>query len=550
MRKLSVSISGAAPVEVAPGTVLSSIMPTTLADGGPVLCAKLNNAVVPLSLPVTVNASAQPVTLDRDDGWRAYRASLCFILDKVAREKFPRITVRVRHSFGCGLYGTVEGADDTESTTAKLEAEMRRVVDEDLPIDILTVSYADAVKYFVERGFDDKFPLLAHRNPPMVVTYDCDGFSDIAQDALVHRTGLLGTFALTPYEGGFVLRLPEEAAPHGLAPLTDGNHLFPVYREYARWSRILGATTASELNRLVMDGEVDEFVRTAEALHEKKIADIARQIADTAPIPRLVLIAGPSSSGKTTTAKRLCAHLRVLGLHPFVVSTDDFFLGDDETPRDENGKFDYECLQAIDLPLLGRTLDGLLAGREVAMPRFDFLAHAPSPETTPCRLNPDDIIIMEGIHCLNPDLTPNVPREQKFLVNVSALTQLAIDRCHRVSTTDNRLLRRIVRDYNFRGSTAVNTLRMWPSVRRGETKWIFPFQKYADVTFNTALDYEIGVLKSFALPLLNSIKPDMPEYSEASRLIGLLRNFAAVPTTAIPGDSILRESIGGSQLSY
>ena len=538
--------------EVDSGTPLGFFMPSLAADGRPVIAALLNNDVVSLSAPIVVTSKVSPLTIDDAHGWRVYRWSLCFILAKAAHEACPGLEVRVRHGLGEGLFCSVEwqGGEDRAGVIAGLEARMREIVSADLPIERRILGYEEAVERFRANGQDDKLYLLAHRNPPVVLLADCGGFYDLLQAPTVHRTGLLDVFALQPYEDGFILRLPTQHAPHALSAPVGREPLFEVYREHIRWGRILGVTTAGELNRKIMDGEIDEFIRVAEALHDRKFADIATQI-DRSPLhPKLILIAGPSSSGKTTSAIRLSTNLRVLGHKPFLISTDDYFVGDARNPRDENGELDYEHIQAVDIERLNHDLAELLAGREVSMPYFDFKEHRPHERPGKFHLDEDQVIVMEGIHSLNPDLTPGIPREQKFLINVSALTQLAIDRSCRVSTTDNRLLRRMVRDWKYRGRSAVGTLQLWPSVLRGEERWIFPFQGLADATFNSALDYEIGVLKPYASDLLNTVKPGMPEYAEARRLTAMLQNFMPISSSVVPGDSILRECIGGSQLAY
>ncbi len=556
MSKVKVTLKdatgGQSAREVDSGTPLSFFMPSLAPDGQPVVAALLNNDVVSLSAPVVVTSTVSPLTLDDAHGWRVYRWSLCFILAKAAHETCPGLEVRVRHGLGRGLFCSVgwRKGDDRKAVIAGIEGRMREIVDADLPIEREVLAYEEAVERFRENGQDDKLYLLAHRNPPVVLLADCGGFYDLIQAPMVHRTGLLGTFALQPYEDGFILRLPTQESPHDLSAPVGPEPLFEVYREHIRWGGILGVTTAGELNRKIMDGEIDEFIRVAEALHDRKFADIATQIDRCPSHPKLILIAGPSSSGKTTSAIRLSTNLRVLGHKPFIISTDDYFVGDERNPRDENGDLDYEHIQAVDIERLNHDLAELLAGREIPMPYFDFKERRPKERPGLFHLDENQVIVMEGIHSLNPDLTPGIPRDRKFLINVSALTQLAIDKSCRVSTTDNRLLRRMVRDWKYRGRSAMGTLQMWPSVLRGEERWIFPFQGLADATFNSALDYEIGVLKPYASDLLNTVKPSMPEYAEARRLSAMLQNFMPIPSTAVPGDSILRECIGGSQLAY
>lgn len=534
------------------GTPLSFFMPSRTADGQPVVAALLNNDVVSLSAPVVITSRVQPLTLGDSHGWRVYRWSLCFLLAKAAHDVFPGLEVRVRHSLAKNLFCSVEwrDGDDRNAVIAAVEARMRELVASDLPIAREIVGYEEAIERFRSNGQDDKINLLRHRNPPAVLLVNCDGFYDLLQAPMVHRTGLLESFALVPYEDGFVLRVPKRAAPHDLAEVKPNAPLFNVYKEHMRWGRILGVTTAGELNEKIVNGEIDEFIRVAEALHDRRFADIATQIAENPKHPKLVMIAGPSSSGKTTSAIRLSTNLRVLGHKPFMISTDDYFVGDERNPRDENGELDYEHIRAVDIERLNHDLAELLAGREVTMSYFDFKQRKPFDRPYKSHLEEDQVIVMEGIHSLNPDLTPGIPRESKFLIYISALTQLAIDRSCRVSTTDNRLLRRMVRDWNFRGRSAIDTLRMWPSVRRGEARWIFPFQGLADATFNSALDYELCVLKPYADELLATVKPSMPEYAEARRLTTMLQNFMQVNPAVVPGDSILRECIGGSQLAY
>lgn len=553
MVDVSLSLKGAAPatLKVASGTPLLAFLPAEV-GGQPVLAALLNNDVVSLHAPVVIASSVSPLTMDDLVGWRVYQWSLCFVLAKAAHDVCPDAEVRVRHTLGEGIYCSMSCPDGTgrEAVVAALEARMRAIVEADIPIAHELLAYEEAIERFRANGQEDKLYLLGHRNPPAVILVNCGGFYDLAQSPMVPRTGLLATFALQPFDDGFILRLPTRAAPHDLCPEIVSAPLFPVVKEHIRWGRILGVTTAGELNRRIMDGGIDEFIRVSEALHARKLADIASQI-DAAPSqPKLVLIAGPSSSGKTTFAMRLGTNLRVLGHKPFIISTDDYFVGDERNPRDENGQLDYEHILAIDIERLNRDLADLLAGRSITMPRFDFKAHRQVEREGMFHLEEGQIVIMEGIHSLNPELTPSIPRDMKFLINVCALTQIAIDNSTRVSTTEDRLLRRLVRDRRYRGRSALDTLRMWPSVVRGEERWIFPFQKLADATFNSALDYEICVLKPDAAVLLNTVKPRDPEYAEARRLSAILQNFMQVDASAVPGDSILRECIGGSQLAY
>ena len=553
MRMVRVSVNGDEPRTLPAETPVGEVVPCVAASGLPVLAALLNNEVVPLTHPVGINADLVPLTLADTHGWRVYRWSLTFLLGMAFHETFPAALFRVRHPVGGGLFCSVEWPADSGDPTdaiARVEARMHELAAGDLPIECVPLSYREAIDDLTRSGQHDQLHLLKYCNPPQVTLTKCGTYLDMRHEPLVHRTGRIDRFALTPYPPGFVLRLPAQDHPGEVAPLNPQPHLVRIYQEHIAWGRILGITTVGELNAAIADRRADEVVGTVEALHDKKLARIADQIAAREPPARLVLIAGPSSSGKTTFAKRLMTHLRVNGLRPFMLSTDDYFVGDDKNPRDAEGNLDYEHLHAVDLPRLNHDLAALLAGRPVRLPRFNFIAKAREESAAPVVLAPDQVILIEGIHALNPELTAEIPRSLKFLVYISALTQLAIDYNSRISTTDNRLLRRMVRDNQFRRHPALQTLRRWPSVLRGEERWIFPFQQLADAVFNSSLDYELAVIKPFAAVLLNEIKPTEPEYAEARRLSGILHYFVALMPRQVPGDSILREYIGGSLLRY
>jgi uridine kinase len=352
------------------------------------------------------------------------------------------------------------------------------------------------------------------------------------------------------YSDGFLLRFPGFGKGKTIDSFKDSPGLFSVYREYKRWGRIVGVHAVGHLNRMVADRTFRDYIRIAEAFQAKKIAEIADKIFRRRDTVKVILIAGPSSSGKTTTAKRLSIQLRVMGMVPVPVSLDDYYLNPDRAPKDEKGRPDLECLEALDVPYLNQQLVALLEGEEVDIPIFDFKTGTRKVRGKPIRLDDHSILIVEGIHGLNDALTPQIEAEKKFKLYVSALTQLNLDDHNRIPTGDNRLIRRMVRDYQFRGTVAIKTLQMWPSVQQGEWKHIFPFQDEADAAFNSALDYELAVLKVYAEPLLRSVKPTMPEYAEAVRLLAFLENFASIPPQYVPGTSILREFIGESEFKY
>lgn len=553
MNAVKVRVEGAGEVTVSAGTRVSELLPSVSADGHPVLGAVCNNMVVPLYMPVITDASLRPLCITDAEGWKIYRHSLCFLLAKCAHELFPGQASRVRNSMGTGFYCTVEWADPSPGAVrraiARLKERMAEAIRQDLAVVPEILSYEAACSLFRASKQFDKLNLLAHRNPPMVSLTRCGDFLDLSQQPLVSHLGLLGVFDLVPMKEGFVLLAPSSSKPNEIPPLPPTEYLFKVYQEHIAWGRIVGITTVGELNQAIVEKRADDFVHTVEALHDKKLGSIADAVVGRGGV-RLVLVSGPSSAGKTTFSKRLVTHLRVNGCKPVLISTDDYFVGDDRNPRDASGRLDYEHIEAIDLPRLNSDLLRLMAGEPVRMRGFDFKSRAPFDREEPLRLPENGMIVMEGIHSLNPRLTADVPARQKFLVYVNALTQLGVDSSNRISTTDTRIIRRMVRDHNFRNRPPVETLRMWPSIARGEKRWIYPFQHMADAVFNSALDYELAVLKPIATLLLNQIKPWDAEYIEARRLSGILHNFSTMGSARVPGDSILREYIGGSQLVY
>ncbi len=422
-------------------------------------------------------------------------------------------------------------------------------MDRDLPIVRQRMSYNAAIEQFTRNGQDDKVSLLRFTNTPKIVTYVCDGFCDLATGPMTQSTGALRYFRIIPYHGGFVLQMPSRDSAPDIPDFQPVTVLADTFEEYNRWGRILGVKTVGHLNDIIAANEIRDFVKVAEALHEKKIAAIADQIAAN-PDLRWILIAGPSSSGKTTFAKRLAIQLRVNGLRPVTLGTDDYFINRDRTPRTPSGEYDFEHLHAVDVETLNRDLADLDAGREIKLPSFDFHTGTRSYKGRTMRLDADQVVVLEGIHSLNPDLTPAIPSAHKFHIYISALTQLNLDHNNRIPTTDNRLLRRLVRDHRYRGHSATRTLEMWPNVGRGERTWIFPFQEQADAVFNSALDYELAILSVPARPLLSEIKPDQPIYAEARRMLEFLSHFLPLSIDVPPPTSIIREFIGGSDFDY
>lgn len=538
------------------GTFVWEILPPTDENGLPHLGALANNEVVSLHTRLNMNCTINGLTVQDQDGWRILRRSMCFLLAMAARRAIPSGKLRIRHSLENGMFFTLRrngesGEEPLSRESVKLlDAEMKAIIAADMVIESFDCAYDEAVEVFTAAGQNDKVGLLRHINTPSVNLLRCDGFTELNQDPVVNHTAILGPFTLIPYENGCILQIPSQEDPLSVAPFKPHAELMRVHREHVRWGETMGVASVGELNEAVYGLRISDIIQMSEALHNRNFTKIADMITFRNPVPKLILIAGPSSAGKTTSAKRLGIHLRINGLRPVMLSTDDYFVGDGLNPLDEDGKPDYENLHAIDLEMFKEHLELLLASKPIKRRIFDFKTKRPVYTDEELALGAEDVLVIEGIHGLNPLLTAGIRREQKFLIFLSALTQLGIDDNNILSTSDNRLLRRIVRDHLFRGHSALQTIQMWPSVRRGEERWIFPFQDEADISFNTALDYEIAVLRPFAEPLLAEIKPHHVEYATARRLYGVLANFHSITPSAVPGDSILREYIGGSLLKY
>lgn len=547
-----VTLSDGRVYEGAPGTTLEEF--ACVAHVGaeiPVVAALVEGQLQELSMPVGRDMDVQLIDMSNTDGMRIYRRSLTFLLVAAVSELFPGSRLYIDHSmtFG-GLFCHVENripfsSDELES----LERRMKEMVAQDLPIRRREMSVSVAMQEFQARGDEEKASLLAQSSKRSVAIYQLGDHRNHFHGYMVPSTGYLRWFDLVPYRPGFVLHYPQRDAATRLAPFKAVPRLVQVFQEYRKWLEVLDVDNLAALNRAIERGRIREVVLVAEALHEQRIAAIASQIARRPEQVGLVLIAGPSSSGKTTLARRLAVQLLANGVEPVALGLDDWFVDRERTPMDAEGEHDFEALEAIDLALFNDQLNQLMSGRPVRLPRFNFHSGRQEPGET-LRITPKHVILVEGIHGLNPRLVPEVPPERIFRVYVSALTQLNLDRHNRVSTTDTRIIRRIVRDATRRGYTAADTIDRWESVQRGERRNIFPYQEHADVMFNSALVYELAVLRALAEPLLLTAEPGTPARVEADRLLSLLRWFKPCPGELVPDNSILREFIGGSIMEH
>ena len=518
-------------------------------DFGPV-SAKVNNKVEGLNYRVYHNKDVEFLDLYSPSGSRAYTRTLFFILCKAANDIFPGrkmvIDIPVSNGYYCDLQSDVPLSEDD---VARIRARMQEIIDAKMSIRRYECTTEQAVKLFEEVGDMAKVRLLKTTGKLYTLYYDLGGYKDYYYGTLLTNTGQIHLFDLVKYYDGMLLRIPSLNNPSKLGELVRQDKLFEIFKEHHHWQDILGVRTIGDFNNAVDKGYTTELINLAEALQEKKIARIAEMIAERKNV-KMVLIAGPSSSGKTTTCKRLSVQLLTNGIKPVGISLDDYFVDRELTPKDSSGEYDYEHVEALNIKLLNEQMNALMAGEEVELPKYNFQTGKSEKSGRRLKLNGNEVLVVEGIHALNPMLTSQIPEENKFRVYASALTTILLDDHNYVPTTDNRLLRRIIRDYKYRGVSAQDTIRRWPSVRAGENKWIFPFQENADVMFNTAMLFELGVIKSQAVPLLELVPEDCEEYSEAYRLLKFLKYIRPIPNIQVPPTSLLREFLGGSSFKY
>lgn len=510
------------------------------------LAAQCGGEVIELNQRIDEDCTLIPLTLRDEEGRRIYERSLRFVMLLALRRLYPGQQVRIEYSVGYGVFVRLPGKELDEAQLAALEAEMRAIIAQDMPFIRQEWTVRDAKAYFEADGQKDKIALLNNRPLRTIAMYGCGGMWEYFYGAMAPSTGYVKVFGLTRHEQGFILRLPTGEHPDEPAPHVHRPKHLAVFEQSAQWCRILGVVNAPDVTRLVKDKKLRSFIRVNEALHDKAIADIADVIVRNGR--RIVLVAGPSSSGKTTFTGRLAVHLQALGLRPVVISLDNYYRNRDELPVEPDGSIDLEALDTIDTALFQQQMAALMRGETVEIPRFDFVTSRRRAQGVPAHLEADQPVLVEGIHGLNPALSDHLPQELIHRIFVSALTCINLDDHNRIRTTDVRLLRRIVRDRQFRGTPAEETLSMWPSVRRGEETWIFPHQERADSMFNTALHYELPVLRHFAYGVLSEISPDSPNYLAARRLRKVLNYFPEISADAldeIPPLSLEREFIGG-----
>ena len=549
-----ICLNNSSETEVEMGTSLLELQRILGVESAyPLLAAYVNNRIKELNYKILKPVTVRFIDITHFEGYRVYQRTISFILQKAVHDIDPARKFYIRNSLGSGFY--CEFSDGEELSQQEIDAlreRMQSIIDSRHPILRRKMLTSEINAVYERFGFDDKIALLNSRPRLYSDLYMLDDIVGFFYGALAPDTSYIHLFDIHRYYNGFYIALPTRRDPMNLDPNVQFDKMFDIFHEYHMWVDIMGVPTVGRLNSKVLAGDGGELLKVAEAFHEKKIADIADRIdeANISRGTRMVLISGPSSSGKTTTAKRLGIQLRILGLNPVLISLDDYFVERDKTPLDENGDYDFEALEAIDLELLASDLKRLFAGESVDVPRYDFITGTRKRHDSPLKLDERSILIMEGIHGLNPALTPGIPREQKFCIYVSCLTSVAMDNMNRIATTDNRLLRRLTRDYYTRGHDAAATLQRWPSVRRGEERHIFPYQENADVMFNSSLFYEISVLRSKVEPILREVPDTLPEYGEAKRLLKFLDNFIPIASDEIPPTSILREFIGGSSFKY
>ena len=516
---------------------------------GPV-SARVNNKVEGMHYRVYNSKDVEFLDMTTASGSRAYTRTLFFVLCKAVQNIYPATDVVIDIPVSNGFYVDIRlGRPVVDEDVNIIRCRMQEIIDARMPIRRFTVPTEDAITLFQEKGDVEKVKLLKTSGSIYTTYYKIGEYVDYYYGTLLTNTSQLYLFGLEKYYDGMLLRIPSLKNPDELGEMTRQDKMFDIFKEHHRWQEILGIRTVGDFNQAIEAGHATDIINISEALQEKKLAKIAEDIAQRKGV-KLVLLAGPSSSGKTTSCKRLSIQLAVNGLKPLQISLDDYFVDRDKTPKDENGEYDFESIYALNLDLLNDQFNALFRGEEVDLPKYDFPSGKSIKSGKKLKLEPSNVLVVEGIHALNPELTAHIPEEQIYRVYASALTTILLDNHNYIPTTDNRLLRRIIRDYKYRGVSAQETIHRWPSVRAGENKWIFPFQENADAMLNTAMLYELSVLKMQAEPLLQQVPENCEEYAEAYRLLKFLKYFKGIPYNNLPPTSLLREFLGGSSFHY
>ena len=544
----------ASHIDVEMGTSLLSLLNNLdITNPYPMLAAYVNNRLKELNYRIYTPISIHFIDITHFEGHRVYQRTVTFLLQRAMKELYPDNPFHVRHSLGSGVYCEAVGKQSFSYDECQaLEEAVKRAAAEDITIQRKKEPSTEIIEKFEAAGYPDKATLLRSRPRLYSNVYYMGQTIGYFFGPLAPSSGYVTLFSICPYSEGFVVTLPDRAEPTKVGRVPNAEKMGGLFHQFHEWMDIVGVPTVGELNSRILQGDTSELIKIAEAVPGRQFSNIADKIykANRERGVKVVLISGPSSSGKTTSAKRIGIQLRVLGLHPVLISLDDYFVNREDTPKDENGDYDYEALEALDLARLNDDLSRLIAGESVEIPRYDFITGTRQWHEHPLQLTERSVLIMEGIHGLNPKLTPAIPDDRKFKIYLSCFTLVAMDNITRIHTTDNRLLRRITRDYRTRGNNAYDTIARWQSVRRGEDKHIFPYQENADVMVNTSLFYELGVIRPIVEPILREIPDTVPEFGEADRLLNFLDNFVPIKQDEIPLDSVLREFVGGSTFTY
>lgn len=537
------------------GTSLAELLDIlALKSPFPSLAAYVNNSLKELTYRIFEPVTIRFIDITHFEGQRVYQRTLFFIMQKAVYDLYPEHKLSIRHSIAKGFYAEIEGFEGVpQKVVDAIKARMQQIIKQDISIIKTKMPENEAAELYKQFGLEDKVALLETRHHLYVTVYMLADLPGFFYGALCPSTKMISLFDIEPFYKGIYIRVPSNNDPTQLEQMVPQDKMFEIISLHKQWSEILGVANIGSLNKIILENKSKELIQIAEALQEKVCANVADMIFDkyNQEGSRIILLSGPSSSGKTTTSKRIAVQLSVLGFEPMVISLDDYFLNRECTPRDENGEYDFEALEALDIEQFNKDLLTLLDGQEVNIPTYDFVTgcRVMNPEKR-LRLKSRSMLIIEGIHALNPSLTPHIKDTQKFKIYVSALTSIAMDNMNRIATTDNRLLRRMVRDNAYRGTSAIDTIKRWQSVRRGEDKHIFPYQEQADVVINSAMIYELCVLKRYAEAILHEVPDSVPEFGEANRLLKFLEHFAPIDSDFIPPTSVLREFIGGSSFVY